>query len=167
MNSATNPETEAKRLEFWILSVRKFGQQLRSLSLYEEKNTNFHPQKNSFFQSPHHNRQGGANLKLKCMVCPNHHVSKNGTPSQYLAYCSYFRDENLQKQKELLKNSKVCASCLNPKTKCRKDPSDKNSPCQLQLKFDLKCKCGDKSHHYIMCPHPRSENSYYQEANRG
>ena len=45
MNSATNPETEAKRLEFWILSVRKFGEQLRCLSLYEEKNTSFHPQK--------------------------------------------------------------------------------------------------------------------------
>ena len=51
MNSATNPETEAKRLEFWILSVRKFGEQLRCLSLYEEKNTSFHPQQNSFFQS--------------------------------------------------------------------------------------------------------------------
>ena len=82
MDSTTNPETETKRLEFWILSVRKFGEQLRSLSIYEEKNANFHPQKNSFFESPHHNRQGGANLKLRCMVCPNHHVSKNGTPSQ-------------------------------------------------------------------------------------
>ena len=164
MESAANPEDEQKRLEFWIACVKKFGEQLRALSLYsDEKKSNFNSQKNSFFETPHQNRQGGANLKLHCFTCSNHHMTKNGTPSQYLALCSYFRDQNLQKQKELVKTFKICASCLNPKSKCRKDPSDKNSPCQLQLKFDLKCKCGDKLHHYVMCPNPKSENSYYQQ----
>merc|ERR1712208_235745 len=87
--------------------------------------------------------------------------------SQYLALCSFFKDQNIQKQKELLKSNKTFAICLNPKTKCRKDPSDTNSPCQFHLNWELKCSCGDKFHHHIMCPHPKSENSYYQEANRG
>ena len=165
MDSAANPETEHKRLEFWIACVKKFGDQLRSLSLYADKKNNFNSQKNSFFETPHQNRQGGANLKLRCFTCSNHHMTKNGTPSQYLASCLYFKDQNLHKQKELLKNFKMCAICLNPKSKCRKDPSDKSSPCQLQVKFNLKCKCGDTTHHSLMCPHPKSENSYYQSNN--
>ena len=165
MDSAANPETEHKRLEFWIACVKKFGDQLRSLSLYDEKKNNFNSQKNSFFETPYQNRQGGANLKLRCFTCSNHHMTKNGTPSQYLALCSYFRDQNLHKQKELLKFFKMCAICLNPKSKCRKDPRDKSSPCQLQVKFNLKCKCGDTTHHSLMCPHPKSENSYYQSNN--
>ena len=53
MDSAASPETEQKRLEFWIACVKKFGDQLRSLSLYDEKKNNFNSQKNSFFEIPH------------------------------------------------------------------------------------------------------------------
>ena len=129
--NTSDPGTETKRLEFWLLSIKKFSDQLRSLSFYEEKNqNNFHSQnsRNSFFQNSHHNRQGGSNLKLKCLICSNYHVSKKGTPSQYLALCSFFRDQNLAKQKELLKSSKTCHICLNPKSQCRENSNENNSP---------------------------------------
>ena len=100
-------------------------------------------------------------MKLRCFTCSNHHMTKKGTPSQYLALCPYFRDQNLHKQKELLKTHKMCAICLNPKSKC----SDKSPSCQLQVKYNLKCKCGDTTHHSLMCPHPKSDSSYYQSNN--
>ena len=126
------------------------------------RKTAFTLTKTPFLEPPHQNRQGGANLKLRCFTCGNHHMTNKGTPSQYLALCPYFRDQNLYKQKELLKTHKICAICLNPKSKCQ---SDKSSSCQLQVKYNLKCKCGDTTHHSIMCPHPRSDNSYYQSNN--
>ena len=156
MESAANPEIEHKRLEFWIACVKKFGDQLRLLSLYsDEKKNNFNSQKNSFFETPHQNRQGGANLKLRCFTCSNFHMTKNGKPSQYLALCPFFKDQALHKQKELLKSFKMCSICLNPRSVCR-DQNDKSSPCQLQVKFNLKCRCGDTTHHSVMCPYPKS-----------
>ena len=59
MISAASPETEQKRLEFWISCVKKFGDQIRSLSLYDDKKNSFHSHKNSFFEAPHQNRHGG------------------------------------------------------------------------------------------------------------
>ena len=126
----------------------------------KKNNSNSH--KNSFFENPnphpHQNRQGGANLKLRCFTCSNFHMSKAGKPSQYLALCPSFKDQALHKQKDLLKTHKMCHICLNPRSSCR-DESDK-SLCQLQVKYNLKCRCGDPTHHTIMCP--QQTTSYYQ-----
>ena len=69
LESASNPDNEKKRLEFWIITIKKFSEQLRQLSLYSDEKKS-HNSKNSFFESnqphPHQNRQGGASLKLKC-----------------------------------------------------------------------------------------------------
>ena len=104
LESAANPEDEQKRLEFWIACVKKFEEQLRAISLYsDEKKNNSNSHKNSFFENPnphpHQNRQGGANLKLRCFTCSNFHMSKAGKPSQYLALCPSFKDQALHKQK--------------------------------------------------------------------
>ena len=126
LESAANPEDETKRLEFWISCVKKFSEQLRAISLYsDEKKNNSSSHKNSFFESPHtpphQNRQGGANLKLRCFTCPNFHMTQRGRPSQYLALCPSFRDQALHKQKELLKTHKMCQICLGPKSSCSVD----------------------------------------------
>ena len=38
LSNTTDPEKEKRRLEYFIFNVRKFGEQLRSLALYDDKN---------------------------------------------------------------------------------------------------------------------------------
>ena len=142
-----------KRLDFWLSCVKKFSEQMRQISLYsDEKKSN---SKNTFFESPqprpHQNRQGGANLKVRCVTCPNFHMSKQGRPSQYLGLCDVFKNQSLSKQKELLKTHKMCHICLSPKSSCRKESDP--SVCQKQVHYNFKCKqCGDLKRQTVMCP---------------
>merc|ERR1712082_108240 len=49
LENQSSPEKEKKRLEFWLITVKKLSDQLRQLSLYSDnKNTHQRP-KNSFF----------------------------------------------------------------------------------------------------------------------
>ena len=93
LESAADPESETKRLNFWLSSIRKLSLQIRQLSLYsEEKKTNIKP---SFYDHPQRitqNKQGGASLKVSCVVCPNKHMSAKGKPTQYLGHCEYFKN---------------------------------------------------------------------------
>ena len=62
LSNTTDPEVEKKRLEFFILNIKKFGEQLRSLALYDDKqqqNSHSNSHRNSFFGQ---GRQGGSNL---------------------------------------------------------------------------------------------------------
>ena len=167
LESASNPENEKKRLEFWIITIKKFSEQLRQLSLYSDEKKSHKP-KNSFFESnqphPHQNRQSRARPKLKCFACPNFHLSKKGRPSQYLGLCDVFKSQSLQHQKDLLKTHNCCQICLGPKSLCRNETEQ--SVCQKQIAFDMKCySCGDPKHHGLMCPQnvpSEYQNSYYQ-----
>ena len=50
LESASDPESETKRLNFWLASIRKLSLQMRQLSLYsEEKKPNIKP---SFYDQP-------------------------------------------------------------------------------------------------------------------
>ena len=40
LESAANPENKAKRLNFWLSSVKKFSEQMRQVSLYNEDKKN-------------------------------------------------------------------------------------------------------------------------------
>ena len=99
LKSAASPANEEKRLNFWLSSVRKLSQQMRQLSLYtEDKKSNAKP---SFYENPQRNtqnKQGGASLKIRCLVCPNQHMSKQGKPTQYLGICDFFKNQSLSKQ---------------------------------------------------------------------
>ena len=126
LESAACPANEEKRLNFWLSSVRKLSQQMRQLSLYtEDKKSNAKP---SFYENPQRNtqnKQGGASLKIRCIVCPNQHMSAKGKPTQYLGTCEFFKNQSLNKQKELVKQNKICFVCLSPMSACRKDPDFK------------------------------------------
>ena len=120
--------------------------------------------KPTFFENPQHRphqaKQGGANLKIRCLACPNFHMSKQGKPTQYLGICDFFKNQSLSKQKEIIKTHKVCHICLSPKTSCRKEPD--LSICNKQAYFNLKCRqCGELKHHTAMCP--EKTNSYQTE----
>ena len=163
-----DPTIEARRLSFWISTINKFADQLRSLSLYLDtsKNSNYFnhsSHRNSFFEQNHQNRQGGQNLKVRCLACPNFHVNKNGRSSNYSGYCTFFLDQNLAKQREILKTSKICRICLNPRNPCMENKDDPMSPCKNQLKFNIRCKsCDEKPHHIVMCPKSPA-NQFYQQ----
>ena len=44
LESAANPENEKKRLDFWLSCVKKFSEQMRQISLYnDEKKNNSKP----------------------------------------------------------------------------------------------------------------------------
>ena len=44
LESQSNPENEKKRFEFWIVTIKKFSDQLRQLSLYsDDKKTHQKP----------------------------------------------------------------------------------------------------------------------------
>ena len=75
---SNDPAIETRRLSFWISTVAKFANQLRSLSLYDTSNQNqFNQPRNSFFEQNHQNP------KVRCFACNNFHVNKRGKPSQY------------------------------------------------------------------------------------
>ena len=106
---------------------------------------------------PTQTSRGGANLKVRCVSCPNFHMSKQGSPSQYLGLCDFFKNQSLSKQKELLKTHKMCHICLSPKSSCRKESDP--SVCQRQVHYNFKCRqCGDLQHHTVMCPQSQTQN---------
>ena len=166
LESAACPASETKRLNFWLSSIRKLSQQMRQLSLYsEEKKTNAKP---SFYENPQRstqNKQGGASLKISCVVCPNKHMSAKGKPTQYLGHCEFFKNQSLSKQKELCKSNKICFVCLAPMSGCRKDQDFKT--CTKQSQWNLKCRvCGDLRHHTIMCA-AKPSSTYQSEPQHG
>ena len=85
---------------------------MRQISLYsDEKKSN---SKNTFFESrPHQNRQGGANLKVRCVTCPNFHMSKQGRKANTWAYVMFLRINPYPSRKNSSKHIKcVIFVCL-------------------------------------------------------
>ena len=100
-------------------------------------------------------------MKIRCLVCPNQHMSAKGKPTQYLGTCEFFKNQSLNKQKELVKQNKICFVCLSPMSTCRKEPDFKT--CTKQSQWNLKCRtCGELRHHTIMCANKPS-SSYQSE----
>ena len=93
-------------------------------------------------------------------------MSAKGRPTQYLGHCQYFKDQNLAKQKELLKSHKICYQCLAPMKDCRK-PEDLKI-CSKQIAWNLKCKhCNDTRHHSLICPSKPSQTYKAEHQNDG
>ena len=61
LESASDPDLEKKRLNFWLASIRKLSTQMRQLSLYQEEKKPLSNQ-SSFYEQPLRNtqqKQGG------------------------------------------------------------------------------------------------------------
>ena len=69
LENQSSPEKEKKRLEFWLITVKKFSDQLRQLSLYSDEKNTYHKPKNSFFEQnpPPSKSPGGSVIEVKVL----------------------------------------------------------------------------------------------------